>query len=70
MPNLRNGNKGGFERALTKSLTIARVNFGWGIVATKQNHMSVCHKRMFAWLTINTMLRVPHRTDSDTVTER
>ncbi len=25
---------------------------------------------MFAWLTINTMLRVPYRTDSDTVTVR
>ena len=27
-------------------------------------------QRMFAWLTINTMLRVPYRTDSDTVTVR
>ena len=32
----------------------------------KRHHTSVCYKRMFAWLTINTMLRVPYRTDSDT----
>ena len=36
----------------------------------KQHHTSVCHKRMFAWLTINTMLCVPYRTDSATVTVR
>ena len=36
--------------------------------SAKQHHTSVCHKRIFAWLPINTMLCVPYRTDSDTVT--
>ncbi len=36
---------------------------------TTQRHECV-PQRMFAWLTINTMLRVPYRTDSDTVIVR
>ena len=53
-----------------------RVYFGCVIVSTvdRLNNTTRRHEcvpqRMFAWLTINTKLRVPYRTDSDTVTVR
>ena len=58
---------------MSEVITIARVYFGCGIVSTvdRLNNTIRRHEcvpqRMFAWLTINTMLRVPYRTDSDTV---
>ena len=60
---------------MSEGITIARVYFGCGIVSTvdrlnnttrRRRHECV-PQRMFAWLPINTMLRVPYRTDSDTV---
>ena len=62
---------------MSEGITIARVYFGCGIVSTvdrlnnitRRRHEGV-PQRMFAWLTINTMLRVPYRTESDTVTVR
>ncbi len=56
---------------MSEVITIARVYFGYGIVSTVDldNNTTWRHEcvpqRMFAWLTINTMLRVPYRTDSD-----
>ena len=61
---------------MSEVITIARVYFGCGIVSTVDldNNTTRRHEcvpqRMFAWLTINTMLRVPYRIDSDTVTVR
>ena len=63
-------------RVMSEVITIARLDFGCGIVSTVDldNNTTRRHEcvpqRMFAWLTINTMLCVPYRTDSDTVTVR
>ena len=64
---------------MSEGITIARVYFGCVIHCfhcrssslnnTTRRHECV-PQRMFAWLTINTKLRVPYRTDSDTVTVR
>ena len=61
---------------MSEGITIARVYFGCGIVSTVDRlnnttrHHECVPQRMLAWLTINTMIRVPYRTDRDTVTVR
>ena len=57
---------------MSEVITIARVYFGCGIVSTVDRlnnttrHHECAPQRLFAWLTINTMLCVPYLTDSDT----